>query len=149
MAEPFSIATAAVGLADVALKFGKYVQELRKKAKGIDEELEALNFKVKSCEQIGRAIKANYNGAKATSDVEEAAWADLGWMLSHTETLILKLDNIVKDICNPSSLTFSKHLDVWLQVRKMLSKNDDLQYCQRELGIYLGGMEIILQRIDQ
>ena len=149
IAEPFSIATAAVGLADVAFRFGKYVQELREKAKGIDEELEALNLKVDLCEQVGRAIEANYSETETTSDAEKASWAEIGWMLSHTHKVISRLNDIVRGICSPASHGFSKHFDVWVQARRILATDHDLKHCQRELGIYQSAMKIILERIDQ
>lgn len=149
MAEPFSVATAAISLVDVALRFGKYISELRNKAKAIDQELEDLNFKVTSCEQIGRAIGAAYNEMKTTSHAETAVWEHLGQMLSHTERLISQMDGIVKAICTPASHKLTKRLDGWLQAHRLLSKDDDLKDCERTLGFFLGGMEIILQRIDQ
>lgn len=149
MAEPFSIAAAAVGLLDASTTFTRYLLDLRKGAQFIEKELEDLAFLIKSCEQTVQAIEKTHQQVEPASKPPDDSWMELAWMIGQSKDLILNLQTILRDICGSSDNVLSRHLEAWKQARRRLSKNNELQHHQRTLEFYQRAMSIILQRIDQ
>ncbi|KAI0143134.1 tetratricopeptide repeat domain-containing protein [Xylariaceae sp. FL1272] len=148
MAEPFSVAAAAVGLVEVTARFCKYVNQLRRNAKSIQPELESLVLLVKSCEQVVGAFQDTHLDTNHQTCQTGDNWMDICWMMEHSQTLVAQLHKIIEGIFGAPPHTSTK-LDAWKLAYRRLAKDGDLDKCKRELEFYQRGMSIIIQRADE
>lgn len=149
MAEPFSIAAAAIGLVDSSTTFTRYLLDLRKGAQLIEKELDDLTLLIKSCEQTVQAVEKTHQQVATALNSPDDSWMELAWMIGQSKDLILNLQTMVRDICGSSDNVLSRHVEAWKQARRRLSKSTELQHHQRTLEFYQRAMSIILQRLDQ
>ncbi|KAI0452855.1 tetratricopeptide repeat domain-containing protein [Xylaria acuta] len=162
MAELFSLVSAAAGLLDVTLRLVNYARELKRGAATIQKELDSLIEEACALEQVCNAVNYTYNRNVLNTQEKEphqsshdqsnngtrVIWEGLNGMMSHCRVIVETLYEILREICQPSQQSLSRHTAVLKTVRKKQSKEEQLRECRRQLFIYHSSMQILLTIIN-
>lgn len=138
MAEPFSVGAAAASVVDLAIKVVRFINETRKGAETIDEDLRQLVAEVEKLRNVSELIrkafeedtKASHSRAKKDSDTTNSIWLAASSALVDCKAILIQLNAVLDQVRGEGgSTTFER---VRRHFRK-LSRDDDISQFQQRL----------------
>lgn len=149
MADPFSIAAGALGVAEVAGIAIKFLVQTQRGTKNIDKDLDTLIGDIASlqglCEQVGQAfnrdVAEHSKVPKKDQDAASKLWQDISVTLEDSETVLLTLRHLVEKISgDPDSPQLLRYF-------RKRAKDDELQQIWQRLNLKRGILQAQLTSI--
>jgi conjugal transfer/entry exclusion protein len=153
MADPFSIISSAIGIADVLFRLGRYLKDVYEDAAVVDDyilgllnEAEQLRTIISSIEEVFKA-QSNTSTYKTASDTDSVTnlWEQLGKSLNSCLGGVQEMDIVVRDICGKNNGTGM--LDNLAKAHRKRSKADSLCQCRNQLATYQRSLQMVLATI--
>lgn len=156
MADPFSTLAGAAGLADVCIRFAKFLKDANDGFRLVDQELEDLSKEIVSLQSVNGSInellKRSYpEGSTARTNPHLEKILDINWRATNTtlascQLIVERIEALLKDVVNAGS---GKHIKRD-QVRKWLkqqSREEELNTLREKLKAHQLALQLSLSAI--
>lgn len=157
MAEPFSILSGALAVADVCWRIARYLRDVRASAATVQDDIDALIREVEALGTVNESIEKAFNADISTSSNLspprsthlETLWRHTRQSLEDCRTAIGNLEGLVKDIYGKTGPKVVSKIDALSKQSRSREKKAELSQirerlsiCQRQLQILLTGINV-------
>ena len=158
-AEPFSTIAGAIGVADVCLRAGKYLQSVQKAAKHVDDEIDVLQREITQFKSVYTALTKLCATSAAESQSADhappglndpcgALWSRAGDLVQEGHELVKKLQALLQTILGEESLPRFERIEDFRKAIKMLSKNTEYEKIRKRFTCLNLELTTMLTAID-
>jgi len=151
--DPFSIATGAIGVADVCFRVVHYLRQLNTSRTAIQTEINSLISEIEALRSLCDAVEqASLSDTPSKDNGEESRTvAMLGGhlrrSLSNCKDVVTRLEGLAQDIYGPTGEKVANVFDAVGKATRKLSKMDEFRQCREQLSTYQSAMQILLMTI--
>ncbi|KAL9053334.1 MAG: hypothetical protein Q9162_004834 [Coniocarpon cinnabarinum] len=165
MAEPFSTAAAAVGVADVAVRASKYVKKIAKTTKHLDKEVDALEAEIDKFNNVFIALSelCNKHIAQAAADLNtgsqnpcSALWRRAAELIREGKNLVEKLEDLLKSVLGDEDSARFQKVDDLRKAFRMVAKNSQYDKVRSrfsklnsELNMMLNAIQLVSDELHR
>jgi hypothetical protein len=156
MADPFSIVVGTIGVIEVCVHLGKYLQDVKAGAEEIVEEVEALFHEVGALRSVNESIKTTFE-AEITQppDVTERdlknvenLWRNTGSILKDCQSTLTKLHDLIVQVEGKDGPKLLAKLDGLRKHLRKRSKEEDFLQIRRKLSNYHSALQVVLTALN-
>jgi hypothetical protein len=151
--DPFSIAAATVGVADVCVRLIRFLHHVKESAKVIDEELHGIAREISSLDAVNQAIRDSFPehflaDDKSKGDLEAIAnlWKSTAQILHDCESSLAKLENLLENVIG--DVDGIGRFDSFRKWLRKLSKEDEFSDVRQKLNTFRALLQVNLTAIN-
>ena len=157
MADPFSIFTGAITIADVCVRIGEYLKSVKRTTKNVDQEIASLEREIQNFNDVYHAlgkIRAAYgipetsNKPKGVDDPFDALWARAAELVKEGKSLVERLKDLLTSILGTDPAHKFNKLDDVRKAVRLLSRNDDYTKLRSRFANVNTELNMMLTAID-
>lgn len=159
MAEPFSLASGALGVIDICTRVAKYLRSVRKTAKTLDSEIETLEHEIAKFQNVFQALEHlckvstglgqhSFSSTAGQEDPCDALWAQALDLVKEGKGLVERFRALLQAVVGDDPLAKSHKLDDYRKAVKFLSKDAEFAQLRRRFGNINMELNTMLCAID-
>lgn len=152
MADPFSIIVGTVGLIDVCLRFGAYLNNVQAGAAQIEDEIASLSREIEALTSVNETIQASYKEFQSSSSADASnLWRNIRSNLHDCRIIVEDLEQLVTVILGKETQDkgsrFSRKLDGFKKQLRKQSKEGDFNKLHSRLNTYQNTLQLMLDLV--
>ena len=158
MADPFSIIIGTVGLIDVCLRFGAYLNNVQAGAAQIEDEIASLSREIEALTSVNETIQASYKEFQSSSSTDASTltqkanlWRNIRSNLHDCRIIVEDLEQLVIVILGKETQDkgsrFSRKLDGFRKQLRKQSKEGDFNKLHSRLNTYQNTLQLMLDLV--
>ena len=156
MADPFSVILGTIGVIEVCVHIGKYLQEIKAGAGEIDEEIKVLTHEVGALQSVNKSIQRIFeskaahhiDAPKKDLDSIEGLWRNVGNVLKYCQSTLTMFHSLIVQVEGKDE---SKSPAMFDSLRKHLrkkAKEGDFHQIRQRLSSYHSALQASLIMLD-
>ena len=152
--DPFSIIVGTAGLADVCIRFSKFLKQAKDGFQKIDEDLEDLSKEITALRTVSDLIKRSFQaelaGNTVSSDNQIIAnqWQVTRTILAGCQEIVERLNALVITIVGPGGASKHVKFDNLRKYLKQQSKEDEFAALRQKLKAHHGALQTSLAAVN-
>lgn len=154
MADPFSILASTVGLADVCVRAGFYLAQIKEAAGKVEEDVAALTHDIDSLKAVNESIAFFWRRHRTAvpprmqthnADPVQDTWKNVGINLRDCQNTVEKMESLLQEIiCKDKARKF----EGLRKALRKVSKEGDFEKLRRQLADYRGSLHLLFTTLD-
>jgi hypothetical protein len=157
MADPFSILASTVGLADVCVRAGFYLAQIKEAAGKVEEDVAALTHDIDALKAVNKSISFFWRRHRATvpprtqpqnADRVQDTWKNVGINLRDCQSTVEKMELLLQEIIGKDKARSAWKLEGLRKALRKVSKEGDFEKLRRQLADYRGSLHLLFTTLD-
>jgi hypothetical protein len=156
MADPFSVIVGTIGVIQVCVHIGEYLQEIKAGAGEIDEEIKALTHEVGALQSVNKSIQRIFelraahhlDAPKKDLDSIEDLWRNIGNVLKDCQSTLEKFHSLIIQVEGKDESKSPAMFDRLRRHLRKKSKEGDFLQIRQRLSSYHSALQASLIMLD-
>lgn len=145
-------------LADIATRIVKYLNDVRKAATTIDEDIAALILEAQDISTVSTLLGEAYQNQRGVLPDPETGqqcrhletaqlWNHVQTAVKGCQTVVEKLEDIISEIAGKNGPHVTGTWDGWTKAQRRRVREGNLRQCRDKLQTYRGTLQILLSLV--
>ncbi|KKY32744.1 putative tetratricopeptide repeat domain-containing protein [Diaporthe ampelina] len=140
MADPFSIVSAAAGLADIVVRLTKYIRQIQKAIGTIEADINDLVNELESLNSVCQLLESRFVAVEPTVDVTQA----LGRTLENCKHVVAKLESLIEEIYGKWDGSTTGFRDKVAKAMRNNSRQTALNSYRSQITLWQSSIQLLL-----